>query len=170
MSIATDVSRIKGNITAALAAIADKGVTVPDGSTSDALASLIASIEAGGGGGGLPEPFTALKTGTFTLASLSYCNNYPINHGLGVKPTIFALYNDVAVSSSGSISFIFYINHSNKNTLVYGGYINSKGSTSTSTLSSLNLSNSIVDENTFTLNSSSNYYGSNRQFRWVALG
>lgn len=50
MSIATDVSRIKGNITAALAAIADKGVTVPDGSTSDALAPLIASIEVGGGG------------------------------------------------------------------------------------------------------------------------
>lgn len=49
MSIATDVSRIKGNITAALAAIADKGVIVPDGSTSDALAGLIASIEAGGG-------------------------------------------------------------------------------------------------------------------------
>ena len=44
MSIATDVSRIKGNITAALTAIADKGVTVPDGSTSDALAELIASI------------------------------------------------------------------------------------------------------------------------------
>lgn len=50
MSIATNVSRIKGNITAALAAIADKGVNVPDGSTSDALASLIASIEAGGSG------------------------------------------------------------------------------------------------------------------------
>ena len=50
MSIATDVSRIKGNITSALAAIAVKGVTVPDGSNSDALASLIASIEAGGGG------------------------------------------------------------------------------------------------------------------------
>lgn len=49
MSIATDVSRIKGNITSALAAIADKGVTVPDGSTSDELASLIASIETGEG-------------------------------------------------------------------------------------------------------------------------
>ena len=61
MSIATDVSRIKGNITAALAAIANKGVTVPDGSTSDALAALIESIEAGGGG-------TKVVTGTFTLA------------------------------------------------------------------------------------------------------
>lgn len=58
MSIATDVSRIKGNITAALDAIADKGVTVPDGSTSDALAGLIASIEAGGGGGDDPDDGT----------------------------------------------------------------------------------------------------------------
>lgn len=49
MSIATDVSRIKGNITAALAEIADKGVNVPDGSTSDALAELIMSIPTGGG-------------------------------------------------------------------------------------------------------------------------
>lgn len=166
MSIATDVSRIKGNITAALSAIADKGVTVPDGSTSDALASLIASIEAGGGGGGLPEPFTALKTGTFTLASLNYCNAYPINHGLGVKPTIFALYNDVTVTSSGSVAFVFYINHSNANAEKYGGFCNSKGSSH----GALGLEYFIVDENTFTLNSSTDYYGSNRQFRWVALG
>ena len=65
MSIATDVSRIKGNITAALAAIAEKGVTVPDGSTSDALAGLIASIEAGGGDYG---PFSKIIAGTFTPA------------------------------------------------------------------------------------------------------
>ena len=49
MSIATDVSRIKGNITAALAAIAGKGVNVPDGSTSDALAELIMSIPTSSG-------------------------------------------------------------------------------------------------------------------------
>lgn len=68
MSIATDVSRIKGNITAALAAIADKGVTVPDGSTSDALAELIASIEAGGGGSGTNVDWRGFPvlTGTFT--------------------------------------------------------------------------------------------------------
>lgn len=50
MSVQSEITRISGNITSALAAIADKGVTVPDGSTSDALASLIASIEAGGSG------------------------------------------------------------------------------------------------------------------------
>lgn len=64
MSIGTDVARIKGNITAALAAIADKGVTVPDGSTSDALAELIASIEAGGGGSSI-----SIKQGSVTFAA-----------------------------------------------------------------------------------------------------
>lgn len=82
MSIATDVSRIKGNITAALAAIADKGVTVPDGSTSDALASLIASIEAGGGGGD-----KTLAYGEFT-PSID-CGVIEIEHGLGVQPKMF---------------------------------------------------------------------------------
>ena len=68
MSIATDVARIKGNITAALAAIADKGVTVPDGSTSDALAGLIASIEAGGGGGMVKWDGKPYVSFTFTLS------------------------------------------------------------------------------------------------------
>lgn len=58
--IASKLGVEKTNIAAALAAIAEKGVTVPDGSTSDALASLIASIEAGGG--------VKMVTGSFTLA------------------------------------------------------------------------------------------------------
>ena len=87
MSIATDVSRIKGNITAALSAIADKGVTVPDGSTSDALASLIASIEAGGGGG-------KVACGTFRLSEAA--SNITIEHGLGVVPNLYALVQDIS--------------------------------------------------------------------------
>ena len=83
MSIATDVSRIKGNITAALAAIADKGVTVPDGSTSDALASLIASIEAGGGG------VTGITYGIYIPSVTG--SDHTIEHGLGVIPKIFAI-------------------------------------------------------------------------------
>ena len=46
----------QSNVTAALAAIAGKGVTVPNGSNSNSLASLIAAIEAGGGGGGTAAP------------------------------------------------------------------------------------------------------------------
>lgn len=50
MSIQTQIDRISGNVSAALSAIAEKGVTVPDGSNSDALAELITSIKQGGGG------------------------------------------------------------------------------------------------------------------------
>lgn len=63
MSVQTQIDRISGNVSAALAAIAEKGVTVPDGSTSDALAELIASIQAGVG---INE--IKIDSGTFTPA------------------------------------------------------------------------------------------------------
>ena len=44
MSISSEISRISGNVSAALTAIAAKGVTVPPGSNSDDLADLIALI------------------------------------------------------------------------------------------------------------------------------
>lgn len=44
MSISSEISRISGNISDALTAIAAKGVTVPAGSNSDDLADLIGSI------------------------------------------------------------------------------------------------------------------------------
>lgn len=65
MSIATEKARIKGNVDAALAAIAGKGVTVPDGSTSDALEGLIKAIQAGGGA-------NCIVHGTYTAASAQY--------------------------------------------------------------------------------------------------
>ena len=50
MSIQSEIARISGNVADALAAIAAKGVTVPQGSNSDDLATLIAAIGLGGGG------------------------------------------------------------------------------------------------------------------------
>lgn len=50
MSISSEISRISGNVSAALTAIGNKGVTVPQGSNSDDLANLIGSIQTGGGG------------------------------------------------------------------------------------------------------------------------
>lgn len=94
MSIGTDVARIKGNINAALAAIADKGVTVPDGSTSDALADLIASIEAGGGVSGIAY-------GIYIPASTG--KTHTIEHGLGVIPKIFAILAGSYVNSGNSL-------------------------------------------------------------------
>lgn len=48
MSIQSEITRISGNIADSLAAVAEKGVTVPVGSTSDDLAGLIAQISGGG--------------------------------------------------------------------------------------------------------------------------
>lgn len=49
MSISSEITRISGNVSAALTAIGTKGVTVPAGSNSDDLATLIGSIQTGGG-------------------------------------------------------------------------------------------------------------------------
>ena len=49
MSVQTQIDRISGAVQSALAALAEKGVTVPAGTKVDGLAALIAAIEAGGG-------------------------------------------------------------------------------------------------------------------------
>ena len=87
MSVQTQIDRISGNITAALSAIAEKGVTVPDGSNSDALAGLIQAIQAGGGN-------VKLTNGSVIFADQLVIGNkletaYTFEHGLGVKPDMF---------------------------------------------------------------------------------
>ena len=66
MSISSEISRISGNVSAALTAIAAKGVTVPAGSNSDDLATLIASIQTGGSGG-MTATGTIVGNGTNVL-------------------------------------------------------------------------------------------------------
>ena len=66
MSIQTELTRIINAKAAIKAAIEGKGVAVPDGTLLDGMASLIESIEAGGGG------FENIQTvtGSFTPESL----------------------------------------------------------------------------------------------------
>ena len=47
MSILSEINRISGNVSAALNAISQKGVTVPSGASSDDLKNLIAGIQTG---------------------------------------------------------------------------------------------------------------------------
>lgn len=47
MSIRSEINRISGNVSDALSAIADKGVSVPAGANSDDLATLIGQVESG---------------------------------------------------------------------------------------------------------------------------
>ena len=65
MSIQTELTRITNAKAAIVAAVEGKGVTVPDGTLLDGMASLIESIEAGGGSSST-DSYSAFATGTFT--------------------------------------------------------------------------------------------------------
>lgn len=83
MSVQSEITRLSDNVTAALAAIAGKGVTVPDGSNSDSLAALIAAIEAGGGS-------AKFASGSFTPESNHTVAD--VEHGLGEIPNVYAVF------------------------------------------------------------------------------
>ena len=77
MSIQTELSRIINAKAAIKAAIESKGVTVPDGTKLDGMASLIASIEAGGGGA------NNVSYGTYTAFG---GGSHKVEHALGTTP------------------------------------------------------------------------------------
>ena len=83
MSIATEISRLKSAKSAIAAAIAGKGVTVPDGTLLDGMAALIEAIQAGGGG-------ADVKSGTFTPAK-EPTYGYTVTHNLGKIPILVAV-------------------------------------------------------------------------------
>lgn len=100
MTIQTEIQRISGNISDALSALANKGVTVPSGSNSDDLADLIAAIEAGGGS---VVKLTATASTNIEFGEIfgEGVYNY-VYHNLGEIPNFFALFSkDVDVSITG---------------------------------------------------------------------
>lgn len=83
MSIASELSALNGYILGAYDEINDKGGTVPTNKNMANLASAIASISSGGGGG------TVLcNMGTFTPSSSGV---YNLEHGLDKKPIIWGI-------------------------------------------------------------------------------
>ena len=90
MSVQTQIDRISGAVSAALTALAEKGVTVPAGTKVDGLAALIAAIEAGGGGTGVQ-----VVSGTFTPAEeivLTYSDPYLLEHNSGFTPKMYVFW------------------------------------------------------------------------------
>ena len=81
-----------------VAAVEGKGVTVPAGTLLDGMASLIESIEAGGGGG------VKSASGTFTPASTSF--SYQVTHNLGVVPNFALIWQDASYSIDSGTMFI----------------------------------------------------------------
>lgn len=90
MSISSEISRISGNVSAALTAIGNKGVTIPQGSTSDDLATLIGSIQTGGGG-------TPVKTKT---GSVTGDGTITLNIPCEFAPDLIYVYGDMSASAS----------------------------------------------------------------------
>lgn len=71
-AMATNLGTEQANVTAALTALAEKGVDVPAGSNSNALVGLIAAIEAGGGGLEFAQGTFACSTDVFGSNSSSH--------------------------------------------------------------------------------------------------
>lgn len=173
MSIGADVARIKGNITAALAAIADKGVTVPAGSTSDALSGLIASIEAGGG---IPGFGYDIAFGDFTVTAEKTCS------ALDIFTDLKYVYGAYLWCTE-----MFTANAQGQNALIQGASLydatgwtvsstkykqvvcfNHKLKTGKLSYSGINLTKS--PSSTFVIYASSQYYFPGFTYKWIAWG
>lgn len=174
MSVQTQIDRISGNVSAALTAIADKGVTVPDGSNSDALHDLILSIEEGGG---LPDGIAAMTTGTYTPLG-TQSTSCTITHGLGVTPNFFIMFALQPSAGKVSSNYVFSTVYTG-NGVIMGG--KKGGSTSVATdgacyVGSLGSGSLMAD--TIKLNFRLNYVGSKstytaypyylKEHRWFA--
>lgn len=81
MSIQSEITRISGNVQDSLAAVEEKGVTVPEGSGSDELAGLIAQISAGTST--LPEQVT-LTALTLTAMTVELSWENPTEYFAGL--------------------------------------------------------------------------------------
>ena len=88
MSIQTELTRITNAKSAIKAAIEGKGVTVPDATLLDGMASLIESIEAGGGGG------LKFEIGHYIPSEdIATSLNVKITHNAGFTPFFIFAYN-----------------------------------------------------------------------------
>ena len=129
MSIQTELTRITNAKAAIKTAIEGKGVTVPDATLLDGMASLIDSIEAGGGGTNIDWRGFPVLTGTFTPSqdissdyTISFQEGERIHYktidGSGVKwKPMFLLFPDTQYVNSLNKGYIQNIgNFPNTNT------------------------------------------------------
>ena len=140
MSIQTELTRITNATAAIKAAIEGKGVTVPDSTLLDGMASLIESIEAGGGEQTLFG--TYFETGSIIPASdittdytIQFQRNFSQVVGNNDSPQyIFALWcsippgrTSVAIPNN-SWAWVFLGRRKKSSSLAYGQYLSKSGS------------------------------------------
>ena len=165
MSIQTELTRITNAKAAIKTAIEGKGVTVPAGTLLDGMASLIESIQAGGGG-------FQVALGTYTPAETKPLNTtsaVQIEHNAGFTPDAFIFYK----ASTGTYGMIAI---SAKGYLLWGDggssytcYVMCKGS---STMGEGVLKSYPATENVAYLRSSSSSHKitAGQEYRWIAIG
>ena len=165
MSIQTELTRITNAKAAIKTAVEGKGVTVPDGTLLDGMASLIESIEAGGGG-------FQVALGTYTPAETKSLNSIPpvqIEHNAGFTPDAFIFYN-TSIGTYGmiAISAKAYILWGEGST-DYQCFVMCKGS---STMGQGFLSSYPATENVAYLRSniSNHKVTAGQEYRWIAIG
>lgn len=95
MSVQTEISRLESAKAAIKTAIEGKGVTVPEATMLDGMASLIESIEAGGGN-------LQSISGSYTPAELE--TKMTIEHNLGVIPKAILVWTGVYGSSTVTLA------------------------------------------------------------------
>ena len=193
MSIQTELTRLTNAKAAIKAAIEGKGVTVPDATLLDGMASLIESIEAGGSGGGGGDfnfggylDITKATSGTYTVAN--NVKRIEIPHGLGETPKIVLAFpeydSSVTTNYRGFGCFLAVLPSNDKFmscTLRVSGSDNTAGGTSTILLDLSRLNSSLsnaystsVNEYSFMFGSGSNvneYYTilAGTTFHWIAM-
>ena len=177
MSVQTELSRIINAKSAIKTAIEGKGVTVPEATLLDGMASLIESIEAGSGGSG------NIAYGTITPVDAS--SHLEIVHGLGKIPDFFCIVaadntNRVySTSSPNGQSFLCIIRKtSGTNNYYYlglhqydGNVNHTKGTIKTTLGTGLNYYVSIGENNAIWASRNTNYglCANPAPFFWVAI-
>lgn len=155
----TNLTTEQANITAALAALAEKGVTVPAGANSNALAGLIAAIESGG----------VFATGEVTLSESQQTLN--ITHDLGITPKVFCVFlsTEKTPANYGNVCVI-YTSSLISGTDLYGvmAYKLSSGVNRFS----INSSKGVVDAQSasFTHTNGTYTFESSKKYVWIAAG
>ena len=95
MSMQTELTRLKNAKAAIKAYIEGKGLTVPEGTLLDGMASMLESIEAGGGGR------AKIITGEFTLDTVE--SGVLVDHNLSEVPNFAYYFALLAPSASNQL-------------------------------------------------------------------
>lgn len=137
------------------------------------LAELIVSVS---GGGGLPDGFAKIATGTHTLSSaVAGGSTFTVTHNLGETPDIFIFFADTNVATTYSMLAVMrsamfgwrsttYLNkafyHGNSTTTVTGADV-----TTSYGIKTLSATQAVIT----TYSSSSSYYWRARTYKWIAI-